>query len=319
MPVLLMHPPDFVPGLRYMQERYKKLQLNPDSFLWPEEEKLAHLSWIEEEKGEFQQDFFPPVRIPTVPHMPWVYKNIPIPPGLHDELVKIIHDKIASGAYEPSNAAYRSRWFCIINQDGSSLCIVHDLHPFNTVTIGDASIPPITEQLVELFGARACYASLNLFVAYDQHVVHPELRDPTMFQYPLGALHHTCLVMGHTNLVQIMQGDINYILRDEIPLFTMPFIDDVAVKGPVTRYENADGTYETIPENSGIHHFVWEHLANVNQILQQLKYVGSTFSGKKLELCVLTIVILGQWCNYEGRVPHEAKMQKIQDWPIPIV
>jgi hypothetical protein len=40
-----------------------------------------------------------------VPHMPWVYKNIPIPPGLHDELVKIIHDKIASGAYEPSNAA----------------------------------------------------------------------------------------------------------------------------------------------------------------------------------------------------------------------
>jgi hypothetical protein len=44
------------------------LQLNPDGFLWPEEEKLAHhlvkeqeecVSWIEEEKGEFQQDFFP--------------------------------------------------------------------------------------------------------------------------------------------------------------------------------------------------------------------------------------------------------------------
>jgi hypothetical protein len=32
----------------------------------------------------------------------------------------------------------------------------------------------------------------------------------------------------------------------------MPFIDDVGVKGPVTRYENADDTYETIPENSGI-------------------------------------------------------------------
>jgi hypothetical protein len=74
--------------------------------------------------------------------------------------------------------------------------------------------------------------------------------------------------MGHTNSVQIMQGDINYILRDEISLFTMPFIDDVAVKGPVTRYENVDGTYETIPENSGICHFVWEHLANVSRILQ---------------------------------------------------
>jgi hypothetical protein len=52
--------------------------------------------------------------------------------------------------------------------------------------------------------------------------------------------------------------------------------------------------------------------------VQQLKYVDGTFSGKKLELCVPTIVILGQWCNYEGRVPHEAKMQKIQDWLIPI-
>jgi hypothetical protein len=84
------------------------------------------------------------------------------------------------------------------------------------------------------------------------------------FQSPLGAFRHTCLVMGHTKLVQIMQGDINYILRDKIPLFTIPFIDDVAVKGPVTHYENADGTYETSPENSGIRCFVWEHLADVN-------------------------------------------------------
>jgi hypothetical protein len=64
--------------------------------------------------------------------------------------------------------------------------------------------------------------------------------------------------------------------------------------------------------------FIWEHLTNVNQILQWFKYVSGTFSGKKLELCVLTIVILGQQCNYEGRVPHEAKTQKIQDWLIPI-
>jgi hypothetical protein len=105
MPVLPMHPPDFVPTLRYTQEQYKKLQLNPNGFLWPD--KLAHhlvkeqeecLLWIEEEKGEFQQDFFPPIRILMVPHMPWVYKNIPIPPGLHNELVKIIRDKIVSGA-----------------------------------------------------------------------------------------------------------------------------------------------------------------------------------------------------------------------------
>jgi hypothetical protein len=63
------------------------------------------------------------------------------------------------------------------------------------------------------------------------------------FQSPLSALHRTCLVMGHTNSVQTM-----HILWEEIPLFTMPFIDDVAIKGPVTCYENADSTYETIPK-----------------------------------------------------------------------
>jgi hypothetical protein len=100
--------------------------------------------------------------------MPWVYKNIPIPPGLHDKLIKIICDKIASSAYELSNATYHSRWFCVIKQDGSSLCIIHDLCPFNAITIRDTSVPPITEQLVESFGAHTCYTSLNLFVAYDQ-------------------------------------------------------------------------------------------------------------------------------------------------------
>jgi hypothetical protein len=97
MLVLPTHTPDFVPSLQYTQERYEKLQLNPDGFLWPEEEKLVHhlvkeqeecLSWIEEEKGELWQDFFPPVRIPMVLHMPWVYKNIPILPGLHLSMTK---------------------------------------------------------------------------------------------------------------------------------------------------------------------------------------------------------------------------------------
>jgi hypothetical protein len=107
---------------------------------------------------------------------------------------------------------YHSRWFCVIKRDGSSLCIIHNPHLFNASTIGDASTLPIMEQLVELFGACACYASLDLFVAYDQQVVHPESWDTTTFQSPLSTLHHTCLVMGYTNSVQIMQGDINYIL-----------------------------------------------------------------------------------------------------------
>jgi hypothetical protein len=77
IPVLPTHPPDFIPGLQYTQERHDKLQLNPDGFLWPEEEKLAHhlvreedsLSWIKEEKGKgrVQARFLPSSAHPDRP------------------------------------------------------------------------------------------------------------------------------------------------------------------------------------------------------------------------------------------------------------
>jgi hypothetical protein len=38
-------------------------------------------------------DFFPPVDFPVVEHIPWVKKNIPIPPGLFEEVCRIVHTK----------------------------------------------------------------------------------------------------------------------------------------------------------------------------------------------------------------------------------
>jgi hypothetical protein len=64
------------------------------------------------------------------------------------------------------------------------------------------------------------------------------------------------LPMGYTNAVQIYQADMSFILQEEIPHYTMSFINDLAVKSGMTRYQDADGSYETILENSGIHRFI---------------------------------------------------------------
>jgi hypothetical protein len=66
---------------------------------------------------------------------------------------------------------------------------------------------------------------------------------------------------------------------------------------------------------TSIYHFIWEHLTNLNCILQWLKYDSGIFYAKMLKLCVPTIIILSQWCNYIGNVPHKPKTQKIMDWP----
>jgi len=50
--------------------------------------------------------------------------------------------------------------------------------------------------------------------------------------------------MGVTNSVQILQGDVSFILQDEMPDMAAAFMDDVNIKGPPTHYETTeDGWY----------------------------------------------------------------------------
>lgn len=153
MPSLPTNPPKFEPTGRYTAERQEAFRKRHDTgFLYPSELNLVDnlvanqeqaFAWNDTERGTFRHDFFPPVKMPVLPHTPWVERNIPIPPGIYDEVCGIIRKKIASGVYEPSNSSYRSRWFCVLKKDGKSLRIVHSLEPLNRVTIQHGGVPPI--------------------------------------------------------------------------------------------------------------------------------------------------------------------------------
>lgn len=323
LPILPLQPPDFTPGIRYTNERKEAMKVNNENFLWPEEEKLVHhliktqemgFAWNEGEKGKFSAEYFDPIIIPTIEHIPWVLKNIPIPPGIYQQVINIIKAKISAGVYEPSSSSYRSRWFCVPKKDGKSLRIVHDLQPLNAVTIKDSGLPPMVEQYAESFGGRGCYGIFDLFVGFDQRSLASESRDLTTFQTPLGTFRLTSIPMGYTNSMQIQHGDLTFLLQDEIPDIAIPFVDDVPVKGPKTRYETQDG-FVTIPENPGIRKFVWEHLQNVNRIIQRIKHAGGTFSALKSHICIPAALVVGHLCTYEGRLPDSSRIQKVLDWP----
>jgi hypothetical protein len=317
-------PPPFQPGTRYSEERKAAQKIDPAQFLLPDEIELAHwiirenesaFAWDESEKGSFSPEWFDPIKIPTVDHVPWVLKNIPLPPGIRDRVIDIIKAKIAAGTYEPSNSSYRSAWFCVLKKDGTSLRLVHDLQPLNRVTIRDAAVPPNMDQMAEDFAGRACYGILDLFVAFDQRSLDSKSRDYTTFQTPLGTFRLTAIPMGYTNAAQIMQGDVSFILRDEIPHATTPYIDDVPIKGPRSRYELPDGSFESIPENSGIRRFVFEHLTTVHRILHRMRAFGGTFSGPKSVLCAPEVELVGNRCSYDGRIPDQSRIRVICDWP----
>jgi hypothetical protein len=263
------------------------LDINQHSFLLPEEVRfLTHilkthemvLAWDETERGQFKDTYFEPIRIPTVEHIPWAHRNIPIPPGILQEVTRIIKEKIKSGAYEPSSSSYRSRWFCVLKKDGKSLRIVHDLQPLNAVTIKDAGLPPIADHFIEGFAGRACYSLFDLFVGYDHRDLDEASRDLTTFQTPIGLLRLTKLPMGWTNSVAIFHGDTVWILQDEIPTICDVFIDDIGIKGGKVRDETP------IPSNPGIRKFVYDHGIDCNRILHRLGDTGAKLTQKSVPM-----------------------------------
>ncbi|KNZ76466.1 hypothetical protein J132_10441 [Termitomyces sp. J132] len=172
IPLLNPNPPPFVPTKQFTSERQAKFVSDHDTgFLTSDEinvlvdmvaKQEKAFAWEDSERGSLHPDFFPPVRIPTIPHVPWVQHNRPIPPGLEKEVCKIIRDKISAGVYKPSNSAYRLQWFCILKKN-SKFRIVHSLEPLNRVTIRHSGVPPFSDHVAKSFAGRICGATLDLY------------------------------------------------------------------------------------------------------------------------------------------------------------
>ncbi|KAF8238078.1 hypothetical protein L208DRAFT_1502685, partial [Tricholoma matsutake] len=133
MPPLNPHPPIFKPTPRYNLECKNIIDQNhPGNFLWPQEQDLMHdfirnqqagFAWTENKRGRFRPNFFPLIEFPVIPHTLWVEHNIPIPPGLYEQICEMLKKKIEAGVYESLNSSYHLRWFCVAKKDAKSLRI----------------------------------------------------------------------------------------------------------------------------------------------------------------------------------------------------
>ena len=169
LPVLSMNPPEFVPTSKITQERMDSLGIdnNPDMTM-VEKRLLKHLIVLNErsiafednERGTFRRDYFSDYQIPVIEHVPWVDKNIPLPPGHREEIIRILKERIEAGVYEKAQSSYRSRWFCVGKKNGG-VWLVHDLQKLNGVTIRDTGVPPILEEFVEAYAGRSVYSVLD--------------------------------------------------------------------------------------------------------------------------------------------------------------
>ena len=316
LPPLPTTPPDFVPTERMTSEHMDSFKVNGVGFLSEEEEKLfKHILVVnettfpfeEKDRGILRRDYFSDYIMPTVPHTPWEYKNIPIPPGIRDKVIEMLKCKVDAGVYEPSQSSYHCCWFCVAKKNGG-FRIVHDLQPLNKVSIRDAGLFPIVDDFVESYAGCQCCTVFDLFWGFDACTVDPISHDMTAFFTPLGLLRLTALPMGYTNSPAEFQKCMAFILQDEIPHVANIFIDDLPIKGPKTRYLDKEGNPQTMPENPGIHCFIWEHALDVHRIMHHIKCAGASFSPKKTQICRPEAIIVGQKCTSDGQLPEDTRV-----------
>ena len=326
LPSFPVHPPrieDFMYTSRLTKERVDIILGNMDADFLSEDERRL-IFWVltqneqavafeDRERGQFSKKYFPDYIMETVPHTPWQLPPIPIPRAIKTEVEKLLRDQFESGNLERSYSSYRARMFTVKKPSGG-LRIVWDLQELNKYSVQDAMLPPNISEFAESFVGHSIYGTLDLYSGYHQRAIHPDSRPLTACQTPtdLGNVQLTSLPMGYTNSMQEFQRSTSHLLGPLEPDEAGPFVDDIGVKGPDTRYED-----EPIPENPNIRRFVWEYAHTLFKTFRLLIEAGVTAAGKKLVLAVRQVIIVGYICDLDGMRPNHGVVTKVLRWPIP--
>ncbi|KAL3687049.1 hypothetical protein R1sor_013358 [Riccia sorocarpa] len=301
-------------GHKFTEATLDALKIGVDGSLLPSE-RLQFMEMLKNhgkafafkpaEIGCVDPNVVTPMIIFTVPHIPWDLRPIPVPRAHLPKLIELLKEKMGMKILEPSFAPYSSRWFTVPKKTGS-LRFIQDMQPVNRVTIRNAGVGPIVDEFAEAFAGRAVYSMGDLYSGYDQFQLAEGSRDVTTMKTPLGLLRMCTLPQGATNSVAHMMNGMNKVLRDFIPEKTMPFLDDVPIKG--CREEEKD----EILDSRGCRRYVSEHIEDCEKVLKRLEEVNLTLSGVKSTFGVREVVIVGHLCGWFGRKPEAAKIDAIQ-------
>jgi hypothetical protein len=258
------------------------------------------------EAGRFTRDICPPYKIKTIEHKAWQVKHFPVPKALEETCVRMCNDRLDRGTHERCASQYRNPWFLVEKKDKDYRMILNAQH-MNKVSFRDANLAPTADEFSERFAGCRIISLMDLFSGYDHMTLHPDSRDMTAFQTPVGLLRSCTMVQGATNSVGAFQRVVMRMLKDHWP-DTQPFIDDITSGGPKTDY----GGEEVLP---GVRRYVMEHMQQLDKVLSDCERAGATVSGKKCYWGMDRLGIVGYEVAAEGRFPDRQKVEKIARWP----
>ena len=155
-------------------------------------------------------------------------------------------------------------------------------------------MPPSVDEFSEDFAGYPITSSIDYYSGYYQIPLDRRSRDLTAFLTPLSLVQSTRLPQGWTNSVASFQRVMAKVHYHQIPREARPFLDDIGLKGPKSRY----GDMEIAP---GVWLFVLEHTQVFKWFMHDTWIAGLTISGEKCAIGVPGITIVGMVCDYRNR------------------
>lgn len=294
-------------------ERIEQLQI--DESIMPQEwafllkvlftRELA-LMWNWEKKKTFHSEICSSVRVQTVNHKSWQKKNIPISQALKSATQHILQDHMRYQVAEYYDELYCNTWF-LVKKKNEDYHLIITVVPLNTVTLKDVNLSSSADEFSEEFSDMMVAFLLDLFSEYDQIELHPESRDLTAFHTFIGLLQMWTVPQEWINAVQIFMCVMKQILVD-ISEDCDVFLDDISVKGPISRYDEEKVLSE-------VHCFMFEHLQSLSWILYNIELVRDSVAAEKCYFLVEAMKIVGFVCDFNDWHPEKTKIIKILDWP----
>ena len=102
-----------------------------------------------------------------------------------------------------------------------------------------------------------------------------------------------------------MVNAMNKVLRDCIPDVTMPFLDDIPIKGCLVEEKDESVGLD------GCRRFMADHIEDCEKVLERLGGARLTFSGEKSAFGQSDVLVIGHLCRPYRRKPSPAKVEAI--------
>lgn len=216
------------------------------------------------------------------------------PLGFQDEEKSHLQKMLDIGVIRPSNSDWASPPVLVRKKDGSvRWCI--DYRALNDRTIKDSFPLPNLDEVIDCLAGNYYFSTLDLASGFYQIELDEESCKKTAFITRYGLFEHVRLGMGLCNSPSSFQRVMQFVLRDLVFDNVLVYIDDICCLG-------ADFDH---------------HLGVLGRVLERMKVHNLKLKPKKCSLFKEEIEFLGKLVTREGVKIAPAKIQAIQDWPVP--